>query len=181
MVTKININFLPLVSFYKSKDYTNKVRVKDNYWDNLWKNLNKTFLHLLPELEKNCELETIGLKCHKCSNDSINTLFNVIKSCHFDLWSWVIQKNENIANITYFQIHIGNASSKEVLYSLLFEETENSKILYPLILDLNHCIYKVSKEKGYRYRYDKKSKEWDFSSKKNDIHKIILDGLSKFL
>lgn len=138
-------------------------------------------MHLLPELEKNCRLESIGIGCHECRGDSQHNLLHIIKNCHNDLWTWLVQKTENIDNVIYFQVHIGHAKSKEVIYSLLFKENDSQKVFYPLILDLNHCIYKVSKEKNYRYKYDKKWVEWDFSSKRKEIYETILKKLNHYI
>ena len=67
-------------------------------------------------------------------------------------------------------------SSKEVIHFLYFKENENY-LIYPLILDMNYCIWKVDENKPYRYKYLKQWKEWNFKLQENEIKIKIMEGI----
>ncbi|MDE5952623.1 MAG: hypothetical protein K2G48_00695, partial [Malacoplasma sp.] len=92
----------------------------------------------------------------------------IIKSHYPDIYDWIVEKSEKyLGEQILWQIHVGKESSKEVIHFLYFKDENN--LIYPLLLDMNHCIWKVDENKPYRYKYLKQWKEWNFKLQENEI------------
>ncbi|MDE5545620.1 MAG: hypothetical protein K2I76_03320 [Malacoplasma sp.] len=173
----INLDKLQLFSFFYSKEYTNIVNKKFD-WEDFWTRVNKSFKHIISFLNANKSLNTkIGLGCHQSMEKWDILIEKIIKSHYPDIYDWIIEKSEKyVDKEILWQIHVGKESSKEVIHFLYFKENENN-LIYPLILDMNHCIWKVNDDKPYRYKYSKQWKEWDFSQEENEIKKVMIKGI----
>ncbi len=169
----ISLEKLQLFSFFYSKDYTNKVIEKFD-WNNFWIRVNKSFKHITSYLNNNKSLnKNIGLNCHDSMEKWEILIETIVKKCYPDIYGWILEKSEKYSNEKIlWQIHAGKKNSKEIINFLYFKENgNNSNSIFPIILDMNHCIFKVNEDKSYRYKFSKKWKDWDFRLQENEIKK----------
>lgn len=172
---KINLNLLQLESFYVNKEFQNYVPKKYD-WEKLWSKIKDKLSHI-NEISFFVNAST-GKKDRLCDEKGFDILFNkIIYGCHSDLKNELEQKLEDIdlngekkIYECFCKMHT-TTCSKEIIFCFLKNET-----IYPLILDLNHSIYKVSKEKSYRYQFNKQiDKPWNHKEQQHLINKKLFN------
>lgn len=123
------------------------------------------------------QISKTGKHDHFCNETSFNVLFKeIISNEHSTLKNELNQMMEDIDINNkkiweyFYQIHV-TTNSKEVVFCLVKNE-----IIYPLIFDLNHCICKISSNKGFpTYYFNKKiQKEWSHKEKQEELKIKIL-------
>lgn len=175
---EINLNLLKFHSFNFKKDIHNQwAKSKNNPINSKQHLLEKVFygelkskiLHFKQFENINKLINDIKKRKnnHQLDIEHKNFLFKIIRTCHKNLWIDLGQLFEDkpYEEKCFYSITLNNRSR----IICLFEFEKN--VIYPLLLDLNHCIYKAKRN------YDKNikvSNPWDFKNIQKEIKKIII-------
>lgn len=171
---KLDLNLLKFHSFKYDKKLHNlwkkeKIEVKEIIIKNL---LIKKLKHVLSFEKFNNWLNDIKhTRSHNWENIYKEKLFYVIKTCHPQLYKDIEEKfleKNKLLDLNVYQLDLSSR------IRLVFIHSE--EIIYPLILDLNHCFY--STKKNYDKNLNKGCKtEWDFKNEQQELKNNILTGL----
>ena len=169
---KVDLKLLQLYAF-KTRDISNYKNIEDqNYFDNLWVLIGKTLSSIttLNRLDDYFSQNTNSFRILKKHKDYkgkqvIDLLINdVIRRHYKELYDAISQMANKYKNLTDVKQICKIALDNRIrLYCSI---DDKNKIIYPMILDLNHAIFP---SKDYNIKFDKFDKFWDFRTEQKTI------------
>lgn len=174
---RFKLHLLKFHAFWHNKNFTNYVDAKYD-WDDLWQNMNKKINHIMQY--KNISNYNTGNHDHVLDENGFNILYHqIICNCHPNLKNELQQLMESLdlsnkkINEYFYQFHL-DTKSAEVVFAFCYNSNDQ-EIILPLIFDLNHCVYKVDKNKSYSYKYKKYWKNWDLKHEQEYLKSLIFN------